>query len=228
MKKVLVFAGVHGNEPFGLKVLGKLKESSSPIQMLVAHPEAIAKRVRYIESDLNRSFNGKSKTLEERLAVSIKKELVHSKPDIVIDLHTSVSNCGLTGIVTKYSFENHLIAEQCGMTCVVIMPPSNALIEQCDSSAVALELGQNLRSDKLAKNIARSLEHVAEGGVPKRVPTIPVYEVKTTIPKSYPGLHTIKNLSYDTVLKGYPFLAGPNTYTDIGGFLLIESSKVRL
>lgn len=228
MKKMLVVAGVHGNEPFGLKVLGKLKEEISSIQTLVAHPEALAKRIRFIESDLNRSFTGQSNTLEERLAVSIKKELVDSQPDMVIDLHTSVSDCGPTGIIATYSLENHLLAEQCGMACVVIMPPSNALIEQCDSPAVALELGRNLRSDKLAKDIAGCLKKIARNGLAQRTPTIPVYEVKATIPKNYPGLRTIKNLCYDTALKGYPFLAGPDTYPDIGGFLLMESSKVRL
>lgn len=230
MKKVFIVAAIHGDEPFGLKVLGKLRESDSAksLQTLVAHPEAIAKRVRYIESDLNRSFNSQNNTIEERLAHSIKKEVMQSNPDIVIDLHTSVSDCGATGIVTTYSPENHKLAEYCGMSCLVIMPSSDAFIEQFSVPSVALELGRNLRSDKLANKLASRLASLAKNGIPKATPTIPVYEVHSIIPKTYEGLSTIRNLTYDTTLKGYPFLAGPDTYATIGGFLLTESSQVRL
>lgn len=220
MKTILVTATIHGNETFGLKVLGVLNERQSSIKTIVAHPEAVAKRVRFIESDLNRSFNSKSSTLEERLAKSIMKRVDRLKPGIVVDIHTSVSDCGAVGIVTKYSTENHILAEMCGMKCLVIMPPSDAFIEQFKVPAIALEFGSNLRSDKLARTIADKIANISQYGIDSAHPGIPVYEMCSVIDKKYSGLREVKNLKYDKKLKGYPFLAGPDTYKDIGGFLL--------
>lgn len=220
MKKILVTATIHGNEKFGLKILGALYENKSAAQTLVAHPEAVAKNVRFIESDLNRSFNGKSSSLEERIAQSIMDRVKNIKPDIVIDLHTSVSDCGAVGIVTKYSRANHLIAEKSGMSCLVIMQPSDSFIDQFDVPAVALEFGKNLRSNRLAKNIAEAIESFHLDNTLSAEPTIPVYKMESIIEKNYKGLDSIKNLAFDHVLGGYPFLAGKNTYADIGGFLL--------
>lgn len=218
--KVLVTAGVHGNEQFGLKVVGTLHEQLASIDAIIAHPEAVAKNVRFIETDLNRSFNGKNGSLEERIATSLVSRVKNIDPEIIIDVHTSVSDCGAVAIATSYTRQNHILATMCGMTCLVIMHTSNAFIEQFSVPSIALEFGRNLRSDKLSRQIAERIISISETGISNLTPNIPVYEMDSVIPKSYSKLTGIKNLEYDAVLKGFPFLAGPDTYDDIGGFLL--------
>lgn len=223
MKKVFVSAGIHGNERFGLKVLGQLQNNyQNSIMTFVAHPEAVAKNIRYIESDLNRSFNGGIDTIEERLAVYILQVTERFRPDIVIDIHTSVSECGISAIATRYSIENHRLAEQCGAPCLVILPTPHAFIEQFNTPAIAFEIGKNLRSDHLAKSISKKIQSISQNGIAPTKPSIPVYELRSTIPKTYQHLARVKNLIYDNDLDGYPFLAGPHTYSDMGGFLLTE------
>ncbi len=91
MKKIYVIACVHGDEVFGLKVLTRLQVlQNSNITIRVANLEAIAKKKRFIETDLNRSFAMEStKSLEAKLAQQIKSEIAFINPDLIIDLHTS-------------------------------------------------------------------------------------------------------------------------------------------
>jgi predicted deacylase len=90
--KVGIVACVHGNEQVGKKIIDDLAKDLEPdkgsVRLIEANPEAVAQNVRYVESDLNKSFRKKSaKTLEDRIAENLKRYLDGCK--YVLDFHTN-------------------------------------------------------------------------------------------------------------------------------------------
>jgi predicted deacylase len=222
MKKYIV-AALHGDETFGLRIVGHMQESiSENICFRVGHPEAVAKNVRLIETDLNRSFLSESTSLEGRLAAHIKQEIVKCNPDLIVDIHTAEENVGNVAIVANLNSLVVSVAEQLGMDAVVKMPENLAkksLIGCFPEKSLSLEFTRTRCTDELAKSIALRLSTVRIPGSRELSTKLPVFEVISVIDKNYSGLKDIVNLSYNKELKGYPFLASPTAYDMIGGFL---------
>jgi succinylglutamate desuccinylase len=74
-------AGLHGDETLPIKVLKR-----HGVKHLIGNPAAIARNVRYIEKDMNASFNTSGNTLEGRRARELL-EMIFG--DMVIDLHST-------------------------------------------------------------------------------------------------------------------------------------------
>lgn len=213
---------MHGDEVFGLKILGKLSEHlPGTLAVRVGHPEAIAKRRRYLETDLNRSFRSEQQTIESSLANEITADIKRFAPDCIIDIHTSTSTMPTVGIAAKLTPTTLYAAQRLGMQALVIMPERiarNSLIGAFPDTALSIEYGKHQRSDVLAVTTAQHILSLA-AAEQRPVLDIPIYHVTSTIAKDFHALDGIKNLSYNQELEGYPFLAGKNTYPDIGGFL---------
>lgn len=217
--KTYLLVAMHGDEQFGLKVAGKVQQNNQNVCVRVGHPEAVAKHVRFIESDLNRSFKPALTTLESQLAKSIKREAAQYKPDYIIDVHCSYSNVGKVGIVAQLTPTTLYLAEALGMEAVVIMPNTAHSFIGCFADiAISIEYGKNFRSDKLAQDIANKIKNLKTKHE-RSDAKIPIYKVFGKIDKNFEDLATIRNLHYNAKLKGYPFLAGLNTYEHMGGFL---------
>ncbi|PSP80064.1 succinylglutamate desuccinylase [Halobacteriales archaeon QS_1_68_20] len=79
--EVAVVAGVHGDEPCGVRAVEDLlanpPEVRRPVKFVVANEAAIDREMRYVQADLNRSFPGDAdgETHEARLAAEITEEL---------------------------------------------------------------------------------------------------------------------------------------------------------
>jgi len=91
---LVILGGVHGNELCGVEAIktlsNKLNLKKGKVFFLIANLEAIAKKQRYVESDLNRAFFSKfAETLEEKTAEEIKTYL--DQADALLDLHASTS-----------------------------------------------------------------------------------------------------------------------------------------
>ncbi len=224
-RKIYVIGAQHGDERFGLKVLGHLQRlSDHNLSLRVGHPEAVAKGVRFLETDMNRSYGfANAQTIEQQLANSIEADIRSFSPEVIVDLHTSRSNVDKVGIIAENSEYLARIAELLGMTDVVVMNESllkGSLLDTFRSNSISLEFGKNNRSDKLAKDTADKLRNLQSVDLlARRKISIPVYQVVGEIEKNYKGLDGIQNLKFDKELDGYPFLAGPDTYETIGGFL---------
>src|SRR3989344_7923920 len=87
----------HGNELTPLEIIKRYFKDK--VSYIIANSEAVHKNKRFIESDLNRSFNGKSNTFEEKIAQKLLKEL--KKYKYVLDFHTSTSDTPIFIIMTK-------------------------------------------------------------------------------------------------------------------------------
>lgn len=93
--KVLIVAASHGNELLGIKVYEKLLRTRSPllehVDFIIGNPRAYAAKKRYIDTDLNRSYDSSSTGYEHMRAAEIREYVSRTRPDIVLDMHTT--NC---------------------------------------------------------------------------------------------------------------------------------------
>lgn len=112
LKRVAIVGGTHGNELTGVYLVKKFQQfpdlidrSSLECTTLLANPKAIAINRRYVDRDLNRCFanddlaNDQLIGYENQRAREIAAQLgPKDQPniDLIIDLHSTTSNMGLT------------------------------------------------------------------------------------------------------------------------------------
>jgi aspartoacylase len=115
VKRVVIGGATHGNEWIGAWLVERwlthpdeVTRASFETLPLLCNPAALAERTRYIDQDLNRSFDGPSNAegapLESRRAAEILRQLGpngRTPADVVLDLHTTTANMGLTYILTN-------------------------------------------------------------------------------------------------------------------------------
>jgi len=121
--RVLIVGGTHGNELTGAYFIKKLERAASQIpqgspdllanrsfqiQTLLGNPKAFTKGVRYIDQDLNRSFDRQSLQNSTQCNYEIERarEIAQSfeqssdaAATFIIDLHSTTANMGLTLIL---------------------------------------------------------------------------------------------------------------------------------
>ncbi len=127
IQRVAIIGGTHGNELTGIYLVKKFQRSPILIQRpsfesitLLANPEAIAANRRYIDRDLNRCFshadlvNPALTGYEDWQAKAIAQKLRpknQPKVDVILDLHSTTANMGVTLILsTKHLFNLQLAA----------------------------------------------------------------------------------------------------------------------
>ncbi len=113
IKKVALVGGTHGNEMTGVYLIKKFQKNpqliarnSFDIFTLLGNPRAIEIRQRYVETDLNRCFSQQSLAdlnsilYEQKLAQEIANKIKENQTDLIIDLHSTTSQMGLTIIIS--------------------------------------------------------------------------------------------------------------------------------
>ena len=117
INNVAIVGGTHGNEytgPYLLKVLEhrlhEIPHTTFEVTTLLANPKAFEKNVRFVDDDLNRSFLIKDLSdnslshYEANRAKVINAALgpkESPKTDLLIDIHSTTANMGVTVILTK-------------------------------------------------------------------------------------------------------------------------------
>ncbi|MBC1239756.1 aspartoacylase [Nostoc sp. 2RC] len=112
IKRVAIVGGTHGNELTGVYLVKKFQQYPNLINrpswetlLLLGNLKAIAEGKRYIDKDLNRCFsqenlqNSNFLNYEDTRAKEIKQILQpQNQPfvDVIIDLHSTTANMGLT------------------------------------------------------------------------------------------------------------------------------------
>jgi aspartoacylase len=115
INRVALVGGIHGNELTGVYLIEKfqrfperVKRSSFETLTLLGNPKAVEVNRRYIDKDLNRCFHNQdlqaptSSNYEERRAKTIYQLLKpqgKSPVDLLVDLHSTTANMGLTIIL---------------------------------------------------------------------------------------------------------------------------------
>lgn len=229
INKIYIVGALHGDEVFGLKVLGHLEYLSNPkIITKVGHPEAVAKRQEFLETDLNRSFDINVQSKEGIIAKSMVRDITRHQPDLILDIHTCEANVGKVGILARHNIHLVNLAQNLSMDQVVVMPRSIseiALLGQFPDKTIVLELGKNYRSDSLAQTLARNIASLCGTNMQSRSQDIDIYFVKRTIRRDEVGNLELTNYVFNENLGGYPFLVGKNSYIEYAGFLASKKSE---
>lgn len=166
-----IVGSLHGNERIGRRVIGML--SSRPIdgirlRMVIANEEALERNVRYMDTDLNRSFPGSSKGGHEaRLASRITKELKGC--DYVIDIHSTYARMEPVLITTTGTFKRkgvrRLIAAT-PLSKVLVMGSaigrSMALIDIAESG-ISLEFNRSVPAARVYRIVASTVRNLSSG-----------------------------------------------------------------
>ena len=110
--KILLSAGIHGNEKTGIFLVEKFQKNPELIhrknfttETLLINTKAIELNRRYYEIDLNRCFDLDSdralSSYEQHLAQKVYQQVKEQEIDFVLDFHTSTSNMGLTLLLSN-------------------------------------------------------------------------------------------------------------------------------
>lgn len=127
IRRVVIVGGTHGNELTGVYLVKKFEQFPELLHRrsldcitLFANPRAIAVNRRYLDRDLNRCFanedlaNSELTSYEDQRAKEIAAQLgSKDQPniDLIIDLHSTTANMGLTILPsTKHPFNLRLAA----------------------------------------------------------------------------------------------------------------------
>ena len=157
--KILITGGVHGDEPTGIEVAAYFSREKGPIRGILCNPKAVSAEKRFLETDLNRSFDvSEPVSLEEHLAKCLRG--ITKKYDLVLDIHNTKAMNTLCAITTCKPNATHLyLAKHFGFKKIVIMPPSGSLIATVPKRAISLEIPANLNfrfsPQKLVQKIKR-------------------------------------------------------------------------
>ena len=99
--EVAIVGAVHGDEPCGVRAIERLLEDDPeverPVKLVVANEVALERGVRYVDADLNRSFDGPATGAHEyELAHELAEEV---EGHTVLSLHSTQSYPDPFGIV---------------------------------------------------------------------------------------------------------------------------------
>lgn len=217
--RLTVVCCVHGNERYGLDVFeyfaARLPQYPG-LKLILANEPALARDVRYVEQDLNRSFPGSADGIGE---AGLAFELLRELADIpfVIDIHTTTSNLEMVPIVTVLNEGTRRLLRQTSSREVVLMesPFGDHSLLAHVSAGMSLEYGAAYakRPETLHETI-RFVQDVL-AGVDAASRERDVFHVAGGIPKTAALPDDARNFTFIESLKAYPVLLHEAAYTDL-------------
>lgn len=240
--ELAVVAAVHGDEPCGVRAVEWLLEEGPPVErpvlLIVANDEALERGVRYIDADLNRSFQyvADGSTHEGALADRLR-ELIRGKT--VLSIHSTQSTDdpfaivsgmdeGVAGVVSRLSVE----------AVVDAGPQSAGRIFDTSSTVVEVEAGYQ-GSEAAARNAKTLAEEflIATGALPGALEAKehPLFELGSAISKPEAERYEVCTANFSEVEAGdvfataddrkltadepfFPVLLSAEGYQDIFGY----------
>jgi len=140
-KKIAILGCVHGNEDYSLKIFKRLKKinlKSGEIDFYLVNKKAYNKKTRFIDTDLNRSFNLEEKSHEVNLAKKIKKEL--EQYDYIIDIHSTTTKTPPCLIYTNKELEKNNTLKLFNIKKRVYIPNSEFSLISQFKKATSIEI----------------------------------------------------------------------------------------
>lgn len=175
MKKILFITATHGNEAFSIPVLKRIESMYSKEEYgydwIIANERALSNSSRFVDVDMNRSAPGDfSSALYEEVRAAEVIQLARTH-DLIIDIHGSLSDCGITTLIPLPTWENIQLARLVGVKRNVIWYSeksrfSGPLVQFIDKPSIELECGPKgdpHTSTELEATITRLLKRNLEG-----------------------------------------------------------------
>lgn len=215
IRNVAIVGGTHGNELTGVYLLRRwaaypdaISRSSFKTNLLLGNPKAVEQNRRFIDEDLNRCFTMKSLASTDRGTYeSLRSFYLNQiigpkgapKHDVIFDMHTSTSNCGVMLILMDKNLFNLRLAayiqNRISGAKIHYIPPTQEgqpYLNSICPYGLAMEIGPiaqgSLQSDIIAltdeavKYGLDYLQSVNEGDQPVVSDAIEVFEFKELVP----------------------------------------------
>ncbi len=220
--RILVVGAQHGDERLGPRLrryLQKHGDRYASVDYLCGNPRAYRANTRFIQSDLNRSYNPATPTTyEEHRAQKILEHIRKGKYDYVLDVHTSTADVGRFFIATHIEGAAGEIIAAAPYERVVVMPPH---IADCSligrvPQAISIEYDRNIgRTPEAVHELARLLDNLlSRRAIPRERQ---IFYVHDTI--ALDSGVDLSHKNFELLPQGfYPILFGEKTYTAHRGF----------
>lgn len=184
--------------------------------LILANEEALGAKKRFLETDLNRSFPGRTDgSHEERLAFGLLPFAKASR--FLLDIHTTTSDIRMTPIVTRLSEDVRRIINLTESTEIALMDKDLAdrsLIGQT-AAGVSLEFNEDYAlTEQAYLDVLRVIDGIMSGHANPGKPRL-IYHVTGTIPKTIAIPDDSRNFRYIQELDAYPFLLHERAYPDL-------------
>lgn len=239
--ELAVVAGVHGDEPGGVRAIDRLLEErpnvERPVKLVVANEEALERQVRFIDEDLNRAFPGDpdAKTHEGRLANRLVDEL---EGCLTFSMHSTQSHAEPFAIVNGITDTATEICPQ--LPVVAMVETSNFSEGRLFSSIETIEVECGLQGSETAAENADRLTRAfltavdaLPGDTVRR--DLPVFRLTDVIRKDQAKTYEVFVENFTQVESGnpfaaadgkkqvaeeafYPILMSPHGYQDVFGY----------
>lgn len=229
--KILLLASQHGDELLGDYLHTHLKIHYSHllqhISFKIANPKAYKLGVRYIDSDLNRSYNKGPATYERRRASYIKRYIREQAFDLILDLHTTVCIQPPCMIVHDIYETNKQFLRASSIERIVCIkdPIIHTTLAGHNKHTVAIEIANTDITptvlDSLCKDLERYILHK------QRTTQKIVYTVDSLLLKTEVSSEEAKQLvNFQISPAGYiPILVGENSYKKNTAYLGFKATK---
>lgn len=222
--KVLLIGSHHGHELLGDHLWEYIKNNRPDLlkylEFMIANPKAKSAGVRQIESDMNRSYNGKGSTYEEKIASLLLDKIIRNNYDFVLDLHTTTTDIKPTIIVANFKYSWKFIKSS-NITQIVKMPQKIAGVSFIGnfSNSASIEVNEDSAKQQdilelICDDIYRFINGVADNNHKKNF-----FEVK-----SYYNESTKTRTNNN---KSNLFLSGEKSYgsNQFSGFVMKKISQ---
>ena len=157
--EITIVGSVHGDEPAGKNAIKNFIEKEieyrKPVKFIIANEEALEKDVRFLDTDLNRSFPGntESESHEERLASELMEEIKDTK---VLDIHTTRSYPEPFATFTHLNDATVSMMKASGVNYGVHFPEEAGTLHE-QTTGIVVETGHQ-GTDQARKNAEKVIE----------------------------------------------------------------------
>lgn len=128
--KILLVGAQHGDERLGPRLqrfISKNRELYRSVDYICGNPKAYRQNVRFIETDLNRSYDTlPAATYEQKRAQKILSKIADTNYDYILDIHTSRAKVGRFFLTTSLNSAIKDIVKASNIDRVAIMSPEIA------------------------------------------------------------------------------------------------------
>ncbi|HEY8999083.1 MAG TPA: succinylglutamate desuccinylase/aspartoacylase family protein [Candidatus Saccharimonadales bacterium] len=236
MKNVLIVGSQHGNELLGEKlyayIMKQPPEAALHVAYVLANPEARKRGIRFVESDMNRSFT-RDDTYEAERAIRLKALVQDGNYDLVIDAHTTTVAQAPCLIISGIREDNKTYLRATHIKNIVVMKHeflAQSLIGNVPR-AVSVEVSNDDLCEKLFGKLHEDLLDFAKGTGSH--PHKSVFVVEGLLEKGRLSDDQIAQLrNFEQSEAGfYPVLVGENSYkkqTNYLGFLAKVKQEVTI
>lgn len=231
---ILLLGSQHGDELLGdrlyIHIQARYQTLLPYITFKIANPKAHEASIRYVESDLNRSYNGKALTYEERRAEYLRKYITENNFDLVLDLHTTVCNqppCFITHTV-RNEVKPFLRASHIEKVVCLSDPIIHSSLDSVSPNVLAIEVANSDITNEFLNNLCEDLKRYTEGKkgthTTKKIYDVPCLLLKSEVPEEQLG----SLVNFQMTPQGYiPILVGTSvgSYSKTTHYLGFKATK---